>query len=62
MSEKPRKSVFKKPGTKNYKVIVLGDSGVGKTCLINRYISGFYVDSYTATLGVDFKVKRIPRE
>lgn len=43
------------------KVIVLGDSGVGKTCLINRYIGGFYRDAFTTTLGVDFKVKEIDR-
>jgi GTPase SAR1 family protein len=41
------------------KTIVLGDSGVGKTCLINRYVGGFYKDSFTSTLGVDFKVKPI---
>jgi len=62
MNNKPRKSIFKKPGLCNFKIIVLGDSGVGKTCLINRYVSGFYIDSYTATLGIDFKVKRIERE
>ena len=44
------------------KIIVLGDSGVGKTCLINRYIGGFYRDSFAATLGVDFKIKPIERE
>lgn len=43
------------------KVIVLGDSGVGKTCLINRYVGGFYQDSFATTLGVDFKVKEIVR-
>ena len=42
-------------------MIVLGDSGVGKTCLINRYIGGCFQDSFSATLGVDFKVKEIEK-
>lgn len=43
------------------KVIVLGDSGVGKTCFINRYIGGVYQDNFAATLGVDFKIKHMER-
>lgn len=55
---------LKKPKKRNssslfLKLIVLGDSGVGKTCLINRYIGGNYQDTFTPTLGIDFKVKRI---
>ena len=42
-----------------YKVIVLGDSGVGKSTLINRYVDEFYKDCFTTTIGVDFKIKRL---
>ena len=41
------------------KVICLGDSGVGKTSLIQRYVGGFYLDSMTPTIGLDFKIKPI---
>ena len=41
------------------KVICLGDSGVGKTSLIQRYVGGFYVDSMTPTIGLDFKIKQM---
>ena len=39
------------------KVIVLGDSGVGKTSLIQRFVGGFYLESMTPTIGIDFKIK-----
>ena len=41
------------------KVIIIGDSGVGKTVLMKRFCEGIYQDSYTATIGVDFKIKMI---
>lgn len=40
------------------KSIVLGDSGVGKTCLVNRYCRNLYDKDYKATIGVDFEVER----
>ena len=29
--------------TENYKVVMLGESGVGKTCIVNRYIQGTFI-------------------
>ena len=43
-----------------YKVIVVGDSGVGKTCLTFRFCSGHFPTADTeATIGVDFREKTI---
>lgn len=42
-----------------YKIIVLGDSGVGKTCLTLRFCEDYYSGSKQVTVGVDFKDKRI---
>ncbi|XP_022202556.1 ras-related protein Rab-13 [Nilaparvata lugens] len=42
-----------------YKVLVLGDSNVGKTCLVHRYCDETYYDTYTATIGIDYKQKII---
>jgi small GTP-binding protein len=39
------------------KVIIIGDSGVGKTNLITRFCENTFKDSYVATIGVDFKIK-----
>lgn len=42
-----------------FKVIVVGDSGTGKTSIIRRYVTNSYVASYKATIGLDFCVKKI---
>jgi small GTP-binding protein len=39
------------------KVAVIGDSAVGKTNLLMRYVSAEYSPSHIATIGIDFKVK-----
>ncbi|XP_069676521.1 ras-related protein Rab-8B-like [Periplaneta americana] len=42
-----------------YKVLVLGDSNVGKTCIVHRYCDERYYDTYISTIGIDFKQKII---
>lgn len=44
------------------KVIILGDSGVGKTSLIQRYVNGKYTQQYKATIGADFSTKDVEVE
>ncbi len=44
------------------KVIVVGDSGVGKTNLLTKFCDGVFKDSYVATIGVDFKIKTVNLE
>ena len=41
------------------KVIILGDSGVGKTSLMNQYVNKRYSEQYKATIGADFLTKEI---
>lgn len=41
------------------KVIILGDSGVGKTSLMNRYVSKKFSTQYKATIGADFVTKDV---
>lgn len=40
-------------------ILVIGDSGTGKSCLIVRFTDDYYADTYISTVGVDFKIKRI---
>uniref|UniRef100_A0A8C9YQE2 RAB7A, member RAS oncogene family n=1 Tax=Sander lucioperca TaxID=283035 RepID=A0A8C9YQE2_SANLU len=39
------------------KVIILGDSGVGKTSLMNQYVNKKFSNQYKATIGADFLTK-----
>jgi small GTP-binding protein len=41
-----------------FKIMILGDSSVGKTTLANRYVTGVFTD-VKMTVGVNFYVKRI---
>eukprot|EP01062_Namystynia_karyoxenos_P031466 TRINITY_DN23355_c0_g1_i1.p1 TRINITY_DN23355_c0_g1~~TRINITY_DN23355_c0_g1_i1.p1 ORF type:complete len:259 (+),score=89.67 TRINITY_DN23355_c0_g1_i1:106-777(+) len=42
-----------------YKILVVGDIGVGKTSLIKRYVHNLWSSDYRATIGVDFALKEI---
>ena len=41
------------------KVIILGDSGVGKTSLMNQYVNKKFNAQYKATIGADFLTKEV---
>ncbi|PLW32075.1 hypothetical protein PCANC_24580 [Puccinia coronata f. sp. avenae] len=41
------------------KVIILGDSGVGKTSLMNQYVNKRFSTQYKATIGADFLTKEV---
>lgn len=41
------------------KVIILGDSGVGKTSLMNQYVHKRFSAQYKATIGADFLTKEV---
>jgi len=38
------------------KVVMVGDSGVGKSCLLKRFASNEWQDGYISTIGVDFEI------
>jgi len=41
------------------KLLLIGDSAVGKTSLLLRYVDDKFSPSFVATIGIDFKVKRV---
>jgi len=43
--------IMEKEYEATYKILILGDSSVGKTCLIFRFIEDVFSDSYISTIG-----------
>lgn len=41
------------------RLLILGDSGVGKTCLLCRFTDNEFHPSHISTIGVDFKMKTL---
>ena len=42
-----------------YKILLLGDTQVGKSSFLMRYIDNTFQESYLSTVGLDFKVKNV---
>mmetsp|Transcript_45699 Transcript_45699/g.141264 ORF Transcript_45699/g.141264 Transcript_45699/m.141264 type:complete len:209 (+) Transcript_45699:46-672(+) len=42
-----------------FKLVLIGDSGAGKSCLLIRFADDTFTDSYITTIGVDFRFKTI---
>jgi len=42
-----------------FKILLIGDSGVGKSALLTRYCDNMFCESYFSTIGVDFRIKTI---
>ncbi|KAK8266160.1 hypothetical protein V6Z12_D12G227500 [Gossypium hirsutum] len=45
-----------------FKLLLIGDSGVGKSCLLLRFADDSYLDSYISTIGVDFKIRTVEHD
>ena len=45
-----------------FKILLLGDSSVGKTCFLKRYTDNTFQDAYLSTIGFDFKFKFVTLE
>jgi len=43
-----------------FKIIIVGEAGVGKTSLVRRYIDDAFDEKMKITIGVDISVKRLP--
>ena len=42
-----------------YKVLLLGDSSVGKTCFLLRYCDKSFQDAHLSTIGLDYRLKTL---
>ena len=42
-----------------YKIVILGNTNVGKTCIVHRFVNDVYMDSSQPTIGANFVTKRL---
>eukprot|EP01067_Filipodium_phascolosomae_P006680 Filipodium_phascolosomae@DN497_c0_g1_i1.p1 len=42
-----------------FKLVLIGDSGVGKSCILLRFADDSFTESYITTIGVDFRFRTI---
>ncbi len=42
-----------------FKLVLIGDAGVGKTCVVQRFKHGVYIERHGNTIGVDFMLKTL---
>ncbi|UJR14824.1 hypothetical protein I4U23_001809 [Adineta vaga] len=42
-----------------FKILIIGDSGVGKTTILQRFSQDYFSTEYVATIGVDFQIRTI---
>ena len=42
-----------------FKVVLIGDAGVGKTCVVQRFRAGTFTEKHGSTIGVDFTMKTL---
>ena len=52
MTEKKQKELL-------YKILLLGDSSVGKTCFLMRYSDNTFQEIHMSTIGLDYKLKNV---
>uniref|UniRef100_A0A4W5LJV4 small monomeric GTPase n=1 Tax=Hucho hucho TaxID=62062 RepID=A0A4W5LJV4_9TELE len=44
-----------------FKLLIIGNSSVGKTSLLFRYADDSFTSAFVSTVGIDFKVKTVYR-
>ena len=44
---------------KEYKILILSNLGVGKTCIIHRFVRGYYQSQFPSTIGVNLTHKYV---
>ena len=59
MMSEDRSQDLKQDYDYQFKILVIGDSGVGKTNMLSRFTRNEFDQKSTSTIGVDFDTSRI---
>ncbi len=46
----------------SYKLLIIGDSNVGKSSILSRFADHTFIESYNTTIGVDYRIVKINHE
>ena len=49
-------------GTRAFKIVVLGYTGCGKSCFVNRSVTGLFKSEYMQTLGAELVMKEVTND
>ena len=52
-------SIYQTENVSKFKVVVLGDQGVGKSALVWKFVYNGFEDKYQPTIGIDFFTKTL---
>jgi len=56
--DRPKSTVMEESGP-NVKLVMVGDSGVGKSCLLEKFLDETSTNNFISTIGVDIKTRSI---
>lgn len=42
-----------------FKLLIIGDSGVGKSCFLLQFTEGIFKEDHTVTIGVEYGAKNL---
>ena len=61
MDQEPGQTLAQHAIIKRIKIMTIGDTLAGKSCLIKRFSEGKFVQKYISTIGIDYGVRKMEK-